>query len=292
MEFSSDKKAAISISKKSILVNIFLFIFKLYAGIVSHSSALISDAVHTSSDIFSTFIVMIGVHQASKKADEKHRYGHERLECVFAILLSVTLAAAGVMIGKTGAEKIISASYNIEYSPKFIAVIAALISIVLKEILFIYTKKTALKINSGALLADAYHHHSDGLSSIGSLFGVLGARFGLPILDPIASLIICVFILKTAADIFIDSVKKLIDEACDPETEEKIKEAILSVEGVLSIDLLNTRRFGSKIYADIEIGADKDLSLLSAHKIAEKVHLKVETDFPEIKHCMVHVNPV
>ena len=292
MEKSFEEKLAMSVSKKSIIVNLILFIFKLYSGIVSHSSALISDSIHTASDVFSTFIVMAGIKASSKEADKKHRYGHERIECIAAILLAVSLAIAGFMIGKEGIFKIIQRDYANNSFPKLLPIIAAGTSILLKELMFIFTKKAAAKINSGALLADAYHHHSDGLSSIGSLIGVLGARLGFPILDPIASIVICLFIIKTAIDIFIDSSKKLIDESCDEETENKIKETASLIEGVISIDVLNTRKFGAKIYVDIEIGADKNLSLSDAHKIAEKVHFAVENAFPAIKHCMVHVNPL
>ena len=280
------------VSKRSIVLNTVLFVFKLYAGIISRSSALVSDAVHTASDVFSTFIVMAEVKEASKAADKRHRYGHERFEPICAILLALSLGIVGFFIGKAGFESIFSESYKTLSAPGIIALIAAIMSIFVKEAMFLYTKKASEKIHSEALLADSYHHHSDALSSIGSLIGVAGARLGVPILDPLASLAICVFIMKVAITIFIDSSKMLIDESCDDETEERIKSAVLSVEGVGSLDMLKTRRFGSKIYVDIEIGADKRLHLDEAHSIAENVHHTVENLTPEIKHCMVHVNPL
>ncbi|MBQ2678944.1 MAG: cation transporter [Firmicutes bacterium] len=292
MEKSFDEATAMSVSRKSIILNTILFVFKLYAGIFSHSGALISDAVHTASDVFSTFIVMAGVKQAAKAADKEHSYGHERFEPMAAILLSISLAVVGVLIGKSGIMKIIDGSYRTGFTPGIVALIAAIVSIAVKEIMFIYTKKAAEEIHSEALLADSYHHHSDALSSIGSLVGVVGARLGAPVLDPIASLVICVFIIKVAVEIFIDSSKELIDESCDEETEGKIRDAVLSVDGVRSIDLLKTRKFGTKIYVDIEIGADGNLTLNEAHSIAENVHNSVEKSSSDIKHCMVHVNPV
>jgi cation diffusion facilitator family transporter len=140
-------------------------------------------------------------------------------------------------------------------------------------------------------MADAWHHRSDALSSVGSFAGILGARMGYPVLDPAASVVICCFILKAAADIFIDAVCKMIDEACDPAITKKIEALIVEQEGVLGLDILQTRRFGERIYVDVEIRADGNLTLTEAHKTAEQVHDRIEEAFPMVKHCMVHVNP-
>ena len=140
-------------------------------------------------------------------------------------------------------------------------------------------------------MADAWHHRSDALSSIGAFVGIFAARNGYPIGDPIASIVICIFIAKAAWDIFFDAVNRLIDRACDDETIEKMRETIMNEEGVIVIDDLKTRLFGSKIYVDVEIGADADLSLYDAHAIAQRVHEKIEEKFPDVKHIMVHVNP-
>ena len=154
-----------------------------------------------------------------------------------------------------------------------------------------YTRSAAIKINSGALKADAWHHRSDALSSVGSFIGILGARIKFPILDPIASIIICLFIVKVSYDIFKDSIYKLIDASCDDETINKIRKIALAQEGVMQLDTLKTRVFGSRIYVDIEISAYGKQSLEDAHNIAQKVHDEVEENIPMIKHCMVHVNP-
>jgi cation diffusion facilitator family transporter len=158
--------------------------------------------------------------------------------------------------------------------------------------MFWYTRGVANKIHSGALLADAWHHRSDALSSVGAFVGILGSRMGYPILDPLASVVICGFILKAAFDIFRDSIDKMVDHACDVQTEDKIRDTIGSIRGVERIDLLQTRLFGSKIYVDVEIAADDDLPLKEAHAIAEQVHDSIEHTFPDVKHCMVHVNPL
>ena len=157
--------------------------------------------------------------------------------------------------------------------------------------MFWYTKHYAKKLDSGALMADAWHHRSDALSSVGALIGIAGARLGFPVLDPIASLVICAFIVKAAYDIFKDAIDKMVDHSCDKETEDALRQCALSQNGVLSVDLLQTRVFGNKIYVDIEIGADGTKTLSEGHAIAEQVHAAIEKEFPKVKHIMVHVNP-
>ena len=291
MDTFYEKKIAMRVSVVSIIVNAILSLFKLFAGIFAKSNAMISDAIHSASDVFSTFIVIIGVNIANKQSDEDHQYGHERLECVAAIILAVILAATGIGIGINGLEKILGGSYWELEVPGMIALIAAIISIVVKEWMYWYTRSAAKKINSGALMADAWHHRSDSLSSIGALIGILGARLGYPIFDPVASVVICIFIIKASYDIFKDAIDKLVDKSCDEETVEKIKKVIMNQEGVLGIDLLRTRLFGSKIYVDVEISADGNRPLKETHAIAEKVHDAIEEEFKTVKHCMVHVNP-
>lgn len=288
-EFQS---AAMKVSVVSIAVNIGLSILKLLAGILARSGAMISDAVHSASDVFSTFVVIIGVVLSGRKPDKEHPYGHERIECVASVILAVVLAGTGIGIGYAGVENIINSGRGEELAvPGVLALIAAIVSIVIKELMFHYTARTAKKINSGALMADAWHHRSDALSSVGSFAGVLGARLGLPILDPIASIVICLFIEKAAFDIFKDAMDKMVDKSCPEETAEKMKEAILAAEGVIGIDEFRSRLFGSRIYVEVDIVMDSSVSLVEAHNTAELVHDTIEKEFPSVKHCMVHVNP-
>ena len=287
-----EKKTAMRVSAVTIAWNVILSIFKLIAGIVGHSGAMISDAVHSASDVFSTIIVILGINIASRQSDDDHQYGHDRLECVAAILLAVVLFATGIGIGIGGINKIIEGTAGKDEIPGMIALIAAVASIVVKEGMFWYTRSAAKKINSGALMADAWHHRSDALSSVGALIGIGGARLGFPVLDPIASVIICVFIVKAAYDIFKDAIDKMVDKSCDEETEEKMRRLIEEQQGVLKVDVLRTRLFGAKMYVDIEIAADGDITLREGHEIAQVVHDKVEEEFPLVKHCMVHVNPL
>lgn len=289
---SPEEQTAMRVSVTSIIVNVILSAFKLIAGIAANSGAMLSDAVHSLSDVLSTFVVIAGVKIAGKEADEKHQYGHERMESVAAILLAVMLALTGIGIGYGGILKIINRETQGSLSiPGTLALAAALVSIIVKEILYWYTRRAAKEINSGALMADAWHHRSDALSSVGSFVGILGARLGYPILDPVASVVICTFILKAAVDIFRDAICKMTDEACDDKTAGAIQSIIRRQSGVRHIDRLQTRRFGNKIYVDVEIAVDGGMVLADAHRIAEQVHDAIEASFTDVKHCMVHVNP-
>lgn len=285
------EQVVMRVSRTSILVNILLSVLKLAAGIFSHSSAMVSDAVHSASDVFSTIIVIVGVKLSRKEADKEHPYGHERMECVAAILLAIVLFLTGVGIGSNGLAKILSHETENLVIPGILALVAAVASIVIKEWMFWYTKINAKKINCAALMADAWHHRSDSLSSVGSFVGIFGARLGFPIMDPAASLVICLFILKAAYDIFKDAIDKMVDKACDDKIENQIRINVLRQKGVVRIDRLITREFGNRIYVDVEIAADGKKTLYETHAVAEKIHASIEEQFPNVKHIMVHVNP-
>ena len=291
MQNDSLQKTGLKVSVVTIIINALLSVFKLLAGIFGNSYALISDAIHSASDVFSTIIVIIGVKISAKKADKNHPFGHERYECVAAILLAVVLFATGAGIGYSGINNIVTGEYNNFAVPGVIALVAAAVSIVTKEAMFWYTYVAAKKVNSSALKADAWHHRSDALSSIGSLIGVIGGLCGVRILDSIACIVICLFILKVAIQIFFDAIKKMTDEACDEKTEKEIEEFIASCEGVRRVDSLLTRMFGNRIYVIVEIACDGNLPLVQAHAIAEAVHRGIEEKFPLVKHVTVHVNP-
>ncbi len=285
------ENSAMRVSAVSIAVNIILSAGKLICGIFANSTALISDAVHSASDVFSTIVVIIGINISGKRPDKEHPYGHERMECIVAVILALILSLTGFAIGYGGVVQIIKGEYqNIEI-PGTPALMAALISIAVKEWMYWYTRNTAKRINSDALMADAWHHRSDAFSSIGSFVGVFGARMGYPVCESIASVIICIFIVKAAFDIALDAFNKLIDTSCGEETENKISEIIIQQDGVLSLENIKTRMFGAKIYVDIIISADGSISLYDAHEIAKNVHDAVEDNFVNVKHCMVHVNP-
>lgn len=284
------EKTATRVSLVSVAGNTALALFKLLAGLLAHSGAMISDAVHSFSDVLSSFIVIIGVRLSAREADREHPYGHERFECVAAIVLAVVLAMTGLLIGARAVESI-GAEAAAPTVPGLLALIAAAVSIVCKEAMYWYTRHYAKRLNSSALMANAWHHRSDALSSVGALVGIAGARLGYPIMEPIASLVICLFILKAAYDIFKDATGKMVDRACDAETERRLAECVRQQPEVLGIDRLQTREFGSRVYVDLEIRVDGTLPLVEAHAIAEQVHDRIEADFPSVKHIMVHVNP-
>ena len=285
------RNVANRVSLFTIIGNVVLSVIKLLAGIIAHSSAMISDAVHSASDVFSTFVVIIGIKLASKKPDKEHPYGHERMECVAAIVLAMVLFITGLGIGLEAVKNIIHGNYGDLQVPGILALIAAVVSIVSKEAMYWYTRHYAKKIDSSALMADAWHHRSDAFSSIGALIGIGASRMGFPVMDSIASLVIFVFIVKAAFDIFKDAIDKMVDHACDEGTEKQIYDCVMKNENVMGIDLLQTRVFGNKIYVDVEIQADASYTLQKAHDIAEAVHDDIEESFPKVKHIMVHVNP-
>ena len=289
-ESINEKKIVNRLSGVGIFGNVLLSAFKLLAGILGHSGAMVSDAVHSLSDVFATLIAWIGVLLAKRKEDAKHPYGHERLECVAALLLGLILAGTGVGIGWSGIHKLFWERGSLE-PPTLLPLIAAAVSIVVKEGMFQYTMYYARKLDSAAFKADAWHHRSDAISSVGSFIGIGMAKLGLPIMDPIASLVICVLILKVAFDIIRDALKKMLDTSVSDAFENRLHTFIEAQEGVERVDLLRTRQFGNKVYVDLEIAVESDISLIDAHDISERVHSAVEREFPNVKHVMIHINP-
>ncbi len=285
-----EKKIVRKLSGVGILGNILLAAFKLLAGLLGRSGAMVSDAVHSLSDVFATLVAYYGVLLSRKKEDEEHPYGHERLECVASLALGLILAGTGLGIGYNGIRKLLFEREALQI-PTALPLIAALVSVVVKEAMFWYTMYYAKKMDSAAFKADAWHHRSDAFSSVGSFIGILMAKLGFPFMDPVAALIICLLILKVAFDITKGAIVGMLDTSCDRAVENRIRAFIEEQPGVEGIDLLLTRQFGNKIYVDLEIAVKRDISLIDAHSIAEEVHAGVEKSFPNVKHVMIHVNP-
>lgn len=280
-----------NLSLVSVAGNAILSGFKMFAGIIGNSGAMISDAIHSFSDVLTTLIAWIGVKVSKKDADSSHPYGHERMESAASLILGIVLLATGIGVGKVGVENILSGNYETLAMPSAIALAAAIVSIISKEAMYWYTRYYAKRINSSAFLADAWHHRSDAFSSVGSLIGIGGAMLGFPIMDSLASVVICIFIVKVACDISKDALVKMLDTSCGEDYERKLTEAILAQDDVLGIDVLRSRMFGSKVYIDLEISVNGNKSLWEAHEVAERVHKSVEQHFLEVKHIMIHVNP-
>lgn len=289
-QLSPEAQLMKKVSLRTVVVNFLLVVFKLLAGLLGRSGAMTADAIHSASDMLGGLLVLFGAGLSGKAADEEHPYGHERMECIISIVLANLLLVTGLGIGWNSVKAITAGTAPA--TPGVIALAAAVVSIVTKEALFWYTKRNADQINSVALRAEAWHHRSDALSSVGSFAGILGARMGLPVLDPIAGLIICLLILKVAVDIYRETIDKLVDHAADEQTLADIRGTVARQQGVLRVDDIKTRLFGARIYVDIEIGADESLTLREAHSVAERVHDAVEHSLESVKHCTVHVNPV
>ena len=277
-------------SLMGILGNVALAAFKLTAGIIGKSGAMVSDAAHSLSDVVATLIAYIGVRLSRQEEDANHPYGHERLECVASLILSLILAGTGIGVGYSGIRKLFLVHETPEI-PTLLPLIAAVVSIVVKEGMFRYTMHYARKLDSSAFKADAWHHRSDAMSSVGAFAGIGLARLGFPIMDPIAGLVIAVLILKVAFDIFKDAIAKMLDTSVGKDFERSVRKFIEEQPDVRHIDVLRTRQFGNRIYVDLEIAVRRDMSLVEAHSIAENVHRNVEKEFPNVKHIMIHVNP-
>lgn len=279
----------VRVANISIAVNLLLMAFKLVVGLLAHSAAMVSDAVHTASDVVATVIVLLCIKVAHRGADGDHPYGHERFESLGSFLVATILFFTGLGLGWAGLESLFSAS-----APQPVgraALYAAIVSIITKEALYWYTHWAAQKIGSNSLEADAWHHRSDALSSIGALMGIGASLAGYPWGDPIAALVICLLILKTAWEIGYDSAQKLLDKACDPELSQAMRDLATSQAGVLSVRRLRTRLFDNRIYVDLNIVCQRDLPLYQAHAVAHTVQEKLEEAYPQIKGCLVHVDP-
>lgn len=277
----------------TMFLNFILLVIKIIAGIIGRSTALISDAVNSAGDVGTAFFVMITGKMSRKENDDDHQYGHEKYESMVSVFLGVALIITVIEIAKSAIKTIydyIALGIPIE-KPTFLALIAAVLTIVIKEGMYQFTRIASKKANSPSLNAMAWDHRSDELSALGVVVGIGGAMLGVVVLEPIASLIICILILKVAIKIIKVGVSQVVDQAADAETIEEIKNVVNNQEGVLALDDLKTRIFGAKLYVDIEISVDPKISLQLAHEIAEKLHDEIELKIKNVKHCMVHVNP-
>lgn len=279
------------VSFLSMIVNVLLMMLKFIVGVAGHSSALLSDAVHSAIDVFSSMVVITGVKIGYKTTERKYPYGHERLECMAAIILAAVLTGTGLGIGLRGIDTIADGDYSTLKTPGVMALWIALLVVLVKEGMFCYTRYIAREFGSSVLMEDAWHHQSDAMASLGGFAGILGARIGFPIMDPAAGIFISMFIIKAAYDVFMDAIAKMIDESCNADTIHEIQEIAESVDGVMEVHVVKTRLLGSKKYVDVEISADKGKTLCQAHEIAHQVHDLVEEQIDGIVHCMIYVNP-
>ena len=279
-----------------LVINIFLTAGKYLAGIFGSSSAMIADATHSLSDLLTDFVVYFGLFAAEKPADTCHPYGHGKIEAVLSAVCGVSLLIAAGGLFFSGGVKIIDVLFteSVMPAPGISALIAAGVSVALKEWLYRYTVAGGRRLGSSALIAKAWDHRSDALSSVGTLAGIGGAFFGgerWRVLDPLAALVVSVFIVMAAIPVLRDSLDELIERSLPDELEEELRSVILSVAGVRSFHKLKTRRIGRSIAVDVHIQMDGSLSLGEAHDISKRVEEGVWRLFGHDSHVSLHMEP-
>lgn len=277
-------------------VNLVLSAGKILAGFFGRSSAMIADGIHSLSDFLTDVVVLVFIGISNRKSDESHDYGHGKYEALATLIISIALIAVGVTIMVGGVEKIIkSVNGDVIAKPSIIALVAALVSIISKEILFRVTKKVGVEIQSDAVVANAWHHRSDAFSSIGTALGIGGAIFlseKWRILDPIASIIVSVFIIIAGIKITIPPLKELLDHSLSPEVEKDITDALYSVEGVRYVHGLKTMKNGNSYIIDTNIHVAPELTVVQAHQIATKAEKRLKDRFPgNIVQTSIHIEP-
>ena len=268
--------------------NVLLSIIKFIAGIVGHSEALVADAVHSLSDLVTDIVVLVSLKFSKKPVDETHPYGHGRVETVGTGILGVILVAVAVTLFW---EAVGTIKAGVNYIPTYTAVFGALISIVVKEWMYRYTVRAGRRINSSSLVANAWHHRTDALSSIATLFGVGAAMMGWPIFDPIAALIVTFLILKVGWNTMKDAFMDIIDTAVTKDVRDSIVSVAMGTEGVLGYHDLKTRKMGSEILVDIDIEVSADMSVTEAHNIAVEVRNNIREGVEHIADVLVHIDP-
>lgn len=277
----------------AMIVNILLAILKLISGILGNSSVLISDAINSIGDILTNIVVYISSVFSKKEKDSSHPYGHEKYDSIISIFVGLVIIYTAYEVGSHAITLIIQLINNetVIEIPKWYTLAAALLTIVAKELLYRKTIIDASKARSSALKAQALDHRSDTIASFGASIAIIAAMLGFGFLDPIASIIIAIFILRLGINVIMTGINQVVDKAADPNITKQIEEIIHKYSEIRSIDELKTRQFAMKVYVDLEIGLDYNLTLEESHEIAEKIHMDLEESIPDILHCHIHVNP-
>lgn len=277
------------VTKQSIAWNLFLTFIKVIAGIFGKSNAMIADGLHSASDIISSIGVLLGNYISSTPVDKEHNYGHEKAETLVSFLLSILLIVVSLGIGVQAVKSLLHID-DIK-PPTVLPLIVAVISILVKEYQYRITIKIANKINSPALKADAWHHRSDALSSIAAFIGIGGAMLGVKILDPIASIVVALFVAKVGLEILIGSTNELMDVSIDTEQEEQIKQIAKNTKGVMNLGEIRSRKHGAMAYVDLVICVDGKLTVTEGHDIANMLEKQIINDMDFVKGITVHVEP-
>lgn len=279
------------------VVNLLLLVFKFVAGVLGHSAAMIADAVHSLSDFVTDLIVIVFVKISSKPEDADHAYGHGKYETLASCIIGLALIVVGVMMGYNATAKIVDVVRNGTElaSPGIIALAAAVLSIVLKEWMFRITRKVAREVDSPAVEANAWHHRSDALSSVGTAIGIggavlLGSKWA--VLDPIAALVVSVFIVVQAAKILSDSIGQLMEKSLPRDVEQRICEIVYEEEGTSDIHHLRTRKIGSQISIELHVRMNGSLTLREVHGKSIAIEKRLRAAFGDSTYINLHVEPL
>jgi cation diffusion facilitator family transporter len=275
----------------SVVINVILSIGKIFAGILGNSAAMLADGIHSASDLVTDGVVLLAMRIASRGADEDHPYGHGKFETLATQFVSVALLAVAIGIAVDAWDKLLNPNLT---PPTSLALAAAIFSIVAKEIIFQYTYRLGKLHNSKAMIANAWHHRSDAISSIAALIGIGGAMAGYPILDPLAAIAVALILGKVGVDMFMEALQDLTDssDAIDKEVQHKIANLVHDVPEVLSAHLLNPRGLGPDIRVDVHVVVDGYLSVSEGHQVAEKVRYHLLAEVEAITDVLVHVDTV
>lgn len=277
-------------------VNFLLVIFKFLAGIAGHSAAMLADAVHSLSDFITDVVVILFVRISNKPQDKSHDYGHGKYETLATALIGVALLGVGFGILWNGANEILAFMRGEQLrTPGMTALVAAVISILLKEILYRYTVRMGNKYNSQAVIANAWHHRSDAFSSIGTAVGIGGAILLGPhwaVLDPIAAVIVSFFIMRVSVKLLIPCIDELLEKSLPENVEREIEQIVLSFDGVTEPHHLRTRRIGNNYAIEVHVRMNGDISLYKAHETASAIEYKLKKRFGEDTHVGIHVEPI
>ncbi|WP_243414617.1 cation diffusion facilitator family transporter [Sporosalibacterium faouarense] len=272
----------------TIIINVILAIVKVGVGIIANSTAILADGMHTISDVGSSIGIIIGLFISQKPEDEEHQYGHEKAESIAGFILAILLVAVGLKIGYSTIEMMVSGDMKV---PGLIAAWVATGSIIVKEFQYRVAMYGGKKINSSALIADAWHHRSDALSSIAALIGIIGSRLGYTFLDPVAGFVVSIIVLKVGVELFIKGYNELMDSSIEKTKLQQIILEIKSHEGIINIGQIKTRKHGSKVFFDIKICVKSNITVVEGHEIAEEVEDIVYKNIGGVKDVLVHVNP-
>lgn len=288
MTSSSRYDQGAKISWQTLIGNVILTIVKAIAGVASGSAALVADAIHSGSDVLSTVVVLYGLKIAQRPPDEKHPYGHGRAEAVAAKVLSLMLIFVGLEMMVSAGKSIFSGTTTV---PGAIALWAAVLSILTKEIMYRYTVAVGKRINSQALIADAWHHRSDAFSSVASFAGILLARSGYPVLDPVVAVVVALFVIRVGWNIFSSAVDEMMDAQVDGSIIDSVAEAANELDAVLGVGELRVHRYGAELHVDLKVKASSDLTLIQGHELAHEVEKSITKALPNASHIDVHVEP-